>query len=131
MRAQAGKESDVLLYGRLQSRAKVQKEIARNVTFTSTLENMEGVATPEEVSVFTPHADSSVPSSQVVYTDNLPSMKFKQEIQSFSTFLVYLIGPGCQRRYIWIRSDCDQYVTGSVAESPSSTMRMQLFFLSK
>lgn len=88
-----------MLYGRLQSRAKVQKEIARNVTFTSTFEDT-GASTPEEISVFTPHVDSFVPSFRRVYTYNLPSMKFKQEIQSFSTFLVYLIGPGYQRRYM-------------------------------
>ncbi|KAJ9312530.1 hypothetical protein DTO271D3_7232 [Paecilomyces variotii] len=82
-RAREGKKSNILLHGTLQSRSKVQKEIARHVTFTSTFENMEDASTPEGITVFTPPADNFALSHREVYIGNLPSVQFKEKVQTF------------------------------------------------
>jgi hypothetical protein len=80
-----GKDSEIVLYGRKQSRRKVEKEIARNVTFTSG-RSPEDVPTPEGLNILTPLAETLAQSHREVYFENLPWLQFKRETQSLSMF---------------------------------------------
>ncbi len=64
-RTQAGKKTDVLLYGELQPPPKVAKEIARNVTVLDSLQDLSDVPTPDGVSIQTPSPFSPIDSGTV------------------------------------------------------------------
>ncbi|OJJ48013.1 hypothetical protein ASPZODRAFT_15459 [Penicilliopsis zonata CBS 506.65] len=76
-----GKDSEVSLHHKPLSSKKVQKEIARHVTFTQTLGNLESAPTPEGVTISTP-ACISIPGYREVYTKNLPSLRLRDEVLS-------------------------------------------------
>lgn len=70
-----GKESDVLFYGQHQSHSKVMKEIARNVTFSNTLQGLADAPTPSGVSVVTPAVQDLVASPGPICQQIIPSLE--------------------------------------------------------
>ncbi|KUL84791.1 hypothetical protein ZTR_07259 [Talaromyces verruculosus] len=78
-----GKKTAISIHGRKRSRSEAEKEIARNVTFTSRLQHTEDIPTPEGVQVFTPSADES--SDTVTHQEeafsNLPLLRLGKDLQ--------------------------------------------------
>ncbi|KUL86471.1 hypothetical protein ZTR_08099 [Talaromyces verruculosus] len=85
-RRSQGKASNLILYGNLISQDKLEKEIARNVSFTDRMFNRkddDDVSIPDGVTILTPPATMVFPPhNRVIRTDNLPWYLFNQEFQS-------------------------------------------------
>ncbi|KAL2833821.1 ankyrin repeat-containing domain protein [Aspergillus cavernicola] len=79
-----GKESEVSLYGQQQSREKVTKQIARNVTKRDELRISDSAATPEGIDVFTPAADALVSPQTTGPVANQPQSRFRVESEGIA-----------------------------------------------
>jgi hypothetical protein len=78
-----GKDSEVNIHGRKRSRLEIDKEIARNTTFTSRLQIVEDIPTPDGVQVSTPGAEVFDSAAfQEVNIDNLPWFRLPEGFQS-------------------------------------------------
>lgn len=75
-----GKDSLFEIRGRKRSRSYIERELSRNVTFTSQVQLLEDIPTPEGVRVFTPDAESSSIALRQVYTGNLPWLEFQRDV---------------------------------------------------
>jgi hypothetical protein len=76
-----GKDSLWEIRGRKRSRSYIEREISRNVTYTSQVQLLEDISTPEGIQVFTPCAESSPIVLRQVYTGNLPWVEFQRDIR--------------------------------------------------
>ncbi|KAL2855629.1 ankyrin repeat-containing domain protein [Aspergillus pseudodeflectus] len=86
-RALEGKATDVFLHQKPLSREKVAKEIARNVTFTNSLANLE-VPTPEGITVATPAAGDAGRHEETAGIRPLPLLQLQDEVWSLVTEIV-------------------------------------------
>lgn len=76
-----GKDSVFDIRGRKRSRKSIEREISRNVTYTSQVQLLEDIPTPEGIQVFTPCAGSLPVTLRQVYTENLPWFEFQRDVR--------------------------------------------------
>ncbi|CRG91178.1 Delta-latroinsectotoxin-Lt1a [Talaromyces islandicus] len=80
-----GKDSVFHIRGRKRSKKSIEREISRNVTYTSQAQLLEDIPTPEGIQVSTP-CDKSLPIAlRQVYTDNLPWFEFQRDVREMMT----------------------------------------------
>jgi hypothetical protein len=85
-RALEGKATDVFLHQKPLSHEKVAKEIARNVTFTNSLANLE-VPTPEGITVATPAAGGAGRHEATAGIRPLPLLQLQDEVWSLGRLI--------------------------------------------
>ncbi|KAL2847496.1 ankyrin repeat-containing domain protein [Aspergillus pseudoustus] len=80
-----GKETDVKIYGQLQSSEKIKKEVMRNVTYTQGLLAPPDAPTPQGVEFSTPAAQSVMDTCQnAVVVGNLPCFQLQKELSNLA-----------------------------------------------
>ncbi|KAH8705961.1 ankyrin repeat-containing domain protein [Talaromyces proteolyticus] len=82
-----GKDSLFEIRGRKRSRSYIDREISRNVTYTSQVQLLEDIPTPEGIQVFTPCAEESPIALRKVCIDNLPWFQFQRDIEMMTQVL--------------------------------------------
>jgi hypothetical protein len=86
-RALEGKATDVLLHGKKQSREKIAKEIARNVTFADLLSNDEMDSTaPEGITVATPPSEDVERHEESTHAHPLPWVQVWDGVMDLGEF---------------------------------------------
>lgn len=76
-----GKDSVWEIRGRKRSKSYIEREISRNVTYTSQVQLLEDIPTPEGIQVFPPCAESLPVTLRQVYTSNLPWFEFQRDVK--------------------------------------------------
>jgi hypothetical protein len=76
-----GKDSVFEIRGRKRSRKSIEREISRNVTYTSQVQLLEDIPTPEGIQVFTPCEELLPIVLREVYTGNLPCFEIQRDIR--------------------------------------------------
>ncbi|KAL3444415.1 ankyrin repeat-containing domain protein [Aspergillus insuetus] len=113
-RALEGKATDVFLHEKPLSRKKLAKEIARNVTFTDSLANLE-VSTPEGITVATPAAGSAGAYDKSVV--HLPSLQLRDEVLGFVTDIICSARVGELSQYLLALGESDGILHKEVNKS--------------